>query len=209
MPALHERGQAAPHMLQPPPGRLQLVLQSTAEEVFEPDTVPDVPFIRFAAYVSNRRVFGWIRLHEDRLTDLLNAHEELHLLNVGLESLPNGWPGTIDEVIVRRRDLVAVQASGPRGDATRRQPTRTHPIAVQSGAYLICGYLHVPPGIDPLSSVRTRPSMIPLTNASIEYWIQGRREHQASGTIVVNRDLADSIRVVTHDDLIEGNLRPE
>ena len=198
-----------PTMLQPPPGRLQLVLQPTAEEVFEPEAISDVPLIRFAAYVSNRRVFGWVRLHEDRLTDLLNAHEELHLLNVGLESLPNGWPGTIEEVIVRRRDLIAVQASGPRGDAARRQPMRTHPMAIQSGDYLICGYLHVPVGIDPLSSVRTRPSMIPLTNASIEYWLHGRREHQASGTIVVNRDTADSIRMVTHDDLIEGNLRPE
>jgi len=196
-------------MLQPPPGRLQLTLQRTAEEVFEPGAVPDVPFIRFAAYVANRRIFGWVRLHEDRLTDLLNAHEELHLLDVGLESLPNGWPGTIDEVIVRRRDLVAVQASGPRGDVAQRQPTRSHPIAVQSGAYLIAGYLHVPPGVDPMSSVRTRPSMIPLTDASIEYWVNGKREHQAGGTIVVNRDATDWIRVVTHDDLIEGNLRPD
>lgn len=196
-------------MLQPLPGRLQLVLQHTAEEVFEPDAALDVPFIRFAAYVGNQRVFGWVRLHEDRLTDLLNDHEELHLLDVGLESLPNGWPGTIDEVIVRRRDLIAVQASGPRGNVTRRQPTRTHPIAIQSGSYLICGYLHVPPGVDPLSSARTRPPMIPLTNASIEYWVHGKREHQASGTIVVNRELADSIKVVTHEDLIEGNLRPD
>lgn len=171
--------------------------------------MPDVPFIRFAAYVANRRVFGWIRLEEDRLTDLLNAHEELHLVDVGLESLPNGWPGTIDEVVIRRRDLIAVQASGPRGDLARRQATRAHPVAVQSGNYLICGYLHVPPGIEPLSSARTRPAMIPLTDATIEYWVQGKREHQATGTIIVNRDAMDSIRVVTHEDLIEGNLRPE
>jgi len=196
-------------MLQTTPGRLQLTLQHTAEEVFEPGAAPEAPFIRFAAYVANRRIFGWVRLHEDRLTDLLNAHEELHLLDVGLETLPNGWPGTIDEVIVRRRDLIAVQANGPRGDTALRQATRTHPIAIQSGCYLIGGYLHVPPGTDPLASVRTRPSMIPLTNASIEYWVNGRREHQASGTIVVNRDATDWIRVVTHDDLIEGNLRPE
>jgi hypothetical protein len=194
---------------QQPPARLQLVLQRTAEEVFEPDAVVDVPFIRFAAYVANRRVFGWVRLHEDRLTDLLNAHEELHLLDVGLESLPNGWPGTIDEVVIHRRDLIAVQASGPRGDAARRQATRTHAIAIQSGCYLICGYLHVPPGADPLASARTRPVMIPLTDASIEYWVHGKREHQATGTIIVNRDSADWIRVVTHDDLIEGNLRPD
>jgi hypothetical protein len=196
-------------MLKTPPGRLKLVLQSTAEEVFEPGAVPDVPFIRFAAYVAGRRVFGWVRLHEDRLTDLLNAHDELHLLDVGLESLPNGWPGTIDEVVIRRRDLIAVLASGPRGDAARRQATRSHPIAIQSGGYLICGYLHVPPGTEPLSNARTRPAMIPLTDASIEYWVRGKREHQATGTIIVNRDATDWMRVVTHEDLIEGNLRPE
>ncbi len=196
-------------MLQTPPGRLKLVLQRTAEEVFEPDAVPDAPFIRFAAYVASRRVFGWVRLHEHRLTDLLNAHDELHLLDVGLESLPNGWPGTIDEVIIRRRDLIAILASGPRGDPTRRQATRSHPIAIQSGSYLICGYLHVPAGIEPLSNAMTRPPMIPLTDASIEYWVHGKREHQATGTIIVNRDATDAIRVVTHEDLIEGNLRPE
>lgn len=196
-------------MLQTPPGRLQLVLQRTAEEVFEPGAVPEAPFIRFAAYVANRRIFGWIRLHEDRLTDLLNAHDELHLLDVGLESLPNGWPGTIDEVVIRRRDLIAVQASGPRGDAMLRQATRAHPVAVQSGNYLIGGYLHAPPGVHALTNARSRPAMIPLTDASIEYWIHGKREHQATGTIIVNRDTADSIRVVTHEDLIEGNLRPE
>ena len=196
-------------MLQPEPRRLQLVLQRTAEEVFEPDAAADVPLLRFAAYVADRRIFGWVGLHEDRLTDLLNSHDEFHLLDVGLESLPNGWPGTIDEVIVRRAELIAVQASGPRGDPSRRLATRAHPIAVQSGCYLVCGYLHAPIGVDPIANARARPAMIPLTDASIEYWAHGRREHQASGTIIVNRDRADTIRLVTHDDLIEGNLRPE
>lgn len=196
-------------MLQTPPGRLQLVLQRTAEEVFEPDSVADAPLIRFAAYVAHRRVFGWVRLHEDRLTDLLNAHDELHLVDVGLESLPNGWPGTVDEVILPRDELIAVQASGPRGDPGLRRATRAHPIAIRSGRYLVGGYLHVPNGTDPLEGAQSRPPMIPLTDASIEYWVGNRREHQASGTIIVNRERADWIRLVTHDDLIEGNLRPE
>jgi hypothetical protein len=51
--------------------------------------------------------------------------------------------------------------------------------------------------------------MIPLTDALIEFWAHGRREHQSIGTIIVNREKADWIRVVTHDDLIEGLLRPE
>ena len=195
--------------LESPPGRLQLVLQRTSEEVFEPDAVSDVPLIRFAAYGAHQRVFGWVRLHADRLTDLLNTHDELHLVDVELESLANGMTGTIDEIVIHRRDLIAVQANGPRGDESRRHTTRTHPIAIQSGNYLISGYLHVPPGADPIESARERPAMIPLTDALIEYWVHGKREHQAIGTIVVNRDAANWMRVVTHDDLIDGLLRPE
>lgn len=188
---------------------MQLVLQRTAEEVFEPDAVPDAPLVRFAAYGVHQRVFGWVRLHADRLTDLLNAHDELQLVDVELESFANGLTGTVDEVVIRRRDLIAVQASGPRGVEGRRLTTRTHPIAIQSGNYLIGGYLHVPPGAKPIDSVWERPAMIPLTDALIEYWLHGKRAHQAIGTIVVNRDLADWIRVVTHEDLLEGQLRPE
>lgn len=195
--------------LQTPPSRLELVLQRTDEEVFEPGAVTDVPLIRFAAYVANQRVFGWVRLDADRLTDLLNAHDELHLLDVGLESLPNGWPGTVDEVVIHRRDLVAVHATGPRGVAAHWQATQAHPVAIQSGSYLIGGYLHVPPGMDPIESARARPPLVPLTDALIEFWAHGRREHQSIGTIIVNRDRVDWIRVVTHDDLIEGLLRPE
>jgi hypothetical protein len=195
--------------LQMPPSRLQLVMERSDEEIFEPGAITEAPLIRFAAYVASQRVFGWVRLDTDRLTDLLNAHDELHLFDVGLESLPNGWPGTVDEVVIHRRDLIAVHASGPRGNTGRRQATQTHPIAIQSGSYLIGGYLHVPPGMDPIASTRSRPAMIPLTDALIEFWAHGRREHQSIGTIIVNRDRADWIRVVTHDDLIEGLLRPE
>ena len=191
------------------PGRLQLLLQRTAEEVFEPDAVPDAPFVRFAAYGAHERVFGWVRLHEDRLTDLLNANDELHLLEVELETLATGLRGTVDEVIIHRRDLVAVQAHGPRGDASLRLTTRTHPFAVQSGKYLVSGYLHVPPGVDPLTSAHARPPMIPLTDGAIEYWVLGKPEHQAVGTIIFNRDVVDWMRVVTHDDLLDGLLRPE
>jgi hypothetical protein len=195
--------------VQSPPGRLQLLVQRTAEEVFEPDVGPDVPFVRFAAYGAHQRVFGWVRLEEERLTDLLNAHDELHLLEVELEALATGLRGTVDEVVIHRRDLVAVQAHGPRGDASRRRTTRTYPLAVQSGSYLIGGYLHVQPGIDPLTLLWERPPMIPLTDALIEYWVHGKRVHQAIGTIIFNRDAVDWVRVVTHEDLLEGLLRPE
>jgi hypothetical protein len=193
--------------LEPPLARLELVLQPTSEEVFEPDSVSDTPLVEFIAYGTHQRVFGWVRLHADRLTDLLNAHEELLLVDVELETLSDGMTGTVDEVLIRRVDLIAVQATGPQGIESRRQPTEPHPIALQAGNYLIGGYLHVVPGDDPLASAWNRPPMVPLTDAWIEYSVDGACQRQSVGTIVVNRDATDSIRLVSEDDLVDGQLR--
>ena len=189
-------------------GRLYLILQPTPEEVFEPDSVADAPLVRFIAYGLQERVFGWVRLRADRLTDLLNAHEELHLAEVAIESLEDGVTQMADQVIIHRRDLVAVHATGPRGDAALHHRTRTHPIAIQSGNYLIGGHLHADPGADPIASLAGRPAMVPLTDAWIEYWSGGERKYQSTGTIVVNRHYADWLRVVTDEDLIEGISPP-
>jgi hypothetical protein len=197
-------------MMQPrsPAGRLYLILQPTAEEVFEPDAVADAPLVRFMAYGAHHLVFGWVRLRADRLTDLLNAHEELHLAEVQIESLEDGITQSAEEIIIRRRELIAVHAAGPRGDQALHHRTRTHPIAIQSGNYLIGGHLHADPDADPMASISGRPPMVPLTDAWIEYWSGGERKYQSTGTIVVNRDEADWMRVVTDEDLIEGALRP-
>lgn len=191
-----------------PSGRLYLILQPTFEEVFEPDAVADAPLVRFMAYGSHHLLFGWVRLRADRLTDLLNAHEELHLAEVEIESLDDGIKKSVDQIIIHRRELIAVHATGPRGDQARRQRTRSHPIAMQSGSYLIGGHLHADPDADPIASIDERPTMVPLTDAWIEYWSGGERKHQSTGTIVVNRDRADWMRLVTDEDLIEGGLRP-
>lgn len=190
------------------PDRLHLILQRSAEEVFEPDFASDVPLVQFVAFDRHHRVFGWVRLRADRLTDLLNTHEELVLGDVEIESLEDGETRSVDEVLVRCAELIAVQASGPRGDVARRRLTRTHAIAIQSGNYLIGGYLHAPPGCDPIASVGERPLMVPLTDAWIEYWSGGECTKQSSGTIIVNRGHVDWMRVVTDEVLFGGLLRP-
>lgn len=192
----------------PPPGRLHIALQRTGEEVFEPDSVAEAPLIRFAAYDHDHRVFGWVRLRADRLTDLLNDHDELLLSNVEIESLESGSTRSADEILVRCCDLVAVHASGPRGVESLRHRTRTHPIAVQAGNFLIGGHLHAAPGEAPLASVQERPVMVPLTDAWIEYWSGPERTKHSIGTIIVNRAQADWIRLVTDEDLADGMLRP-
>jgi hypothetical protein len=191
-----------------PSARLHLDLQPTSEEVFEPDSVSDVPLVRFIAYGDRHRIFGWLQLRADRLTDLLDAHDEVHLTDVRIENLDDGVAPSVDEILIGRRELVAVQATGPRGDSARRHQTRRHPIAVESGDYRIAGYLHADPGLDPLASIAARRAMVPLTDAWIEYWSGGELKHRSSGTIIVNREKADRIRVVTEEDLVGGERRP-
>ena len=192
---------------QAPPDRLHFILQRTPEEVFEPDFASDVPLVRFVAFGRHHRVFGWVRLRADRLTDLLNTHDELLLTDVEIESLEDGATRSVNEVLIRCSELIAVHASRPRGDEVRRRLTRTHPIAIQSGNYLIGGYLHAPPGSDPIASMGGRPLMVPLTDAWIEYWSGGERTKQSSGTIIVNREQVDWMRVVTDEDLFSDLLR--
>jgi hypothetical protein len=193
---------------QTPRDRLHIILQRTPEEVFEPDFASDVPLVQFVAFGTNERVFGWVRLTADRLTDLLNSHEDLLLTDVEIESLEGGPIRSVDEVLIRSSELIAVHASEPRGNEARRRLTRTHAIAIQSGNYLIGGHIHAPPGCDPIASVRERPPMVPLTDAWIEYWSGGKGTKQSSGTIIVNQKRVDWMRVVTDDDLFAGLLRP-
>ena len=189
-------------------GRVQILLRRTAEEVLEPGSVADAPLVRFVAYDRRHRMSGWVRLDAERLTDLLNDHEELLLTDLEVEHLEDGRTRDVERIILRRDDLVAVHATGPRGDAALWCRTRTHPIALQAGSYLLGGHLHAAPGTDPLATLDERATMVPLTDAWIEYWSGEMRTKHSVGTIIVNHRLADWIRIVTDDDLLEGMLRP-
>jgi hypothetical protein len=186
------------------PSRFCLVLERASEDVNEPDFVADLPLVSFDAFVAGHRVYGWVRLDADRLTDLLNDHEELHLLNVMVENLVDGSTVGADEAIVRRADLVAVRASGPRGEASRRAATQAHPVLVESGPYRIGGHVHAAPGLGPARRIRGREPMIPLTEAWIEYTSGSEGRRRRVGTIIVNRDLASRI-----DPVAEPELEPE
>ena len=190
-----------------PPGPLHFALQRTFEEIFEPDSVSEIPLVRFSAYAAHHRIFGWVRLRADRLTDLLNAHDELLLKDVEIEDLDDGTRYGCEGIRVATRELVAVHAAGPRGDEALRHRTRSHAIVIRTGSYLVGGHLHVEPGADPLESIRRRPAMVPLTDAWLEYWSDGTPRRHGVGTIVVNREVADSIRLVTDDDLVDGLLQ--
>src|SRR5207253_10735069 len=85
---------------------LCLVFERVREDVFEPEFVADGPLVRFEAYADDNRLFGWVRLRADRLTDLLNGLDRLRLVNAEVESLIDGKTRTVDDVVVQRRQLI-------------------------------------------------------------------------------------------------------
>ena len=183
--------------------RLLLALAAKPDAETTPDTPPAPPReVEFVAYAEDCLLSGWVRLDEDRLTDLLNAHDEYELRNAHIEDLADGTPYQVAEVVVRRDELVMVHATGPRGHEGRRQHTRQHPLALQLGPFHVRGYIHALPGSDPVANFRRRQPMVPLTNAWVEYGSGDKRQRRRVGTLVVNRDLVDWI-VPAIDDEVE------
>jgi hypothetical protein len=172
-----------------------------------PATSPTLDAIRpseveFVAFSEDCVLAARLALSAERLTDLLNDHESYALTDVTVESLADGHVVELPEVEVTRDEIFLVIASGPRGHAGRRQRTRQHPVVMQLGPYLVQGYFHGLPGSEPLSSLRRRKAMVPLTDASIEYVAGGAVQRQHVDTVIVNRDCLDWV-VEAEDENLE------
>lgn len=158
--------------------------------------------VEFVAYGEDCLLSGMVRMETDRLTDMLNDHDEYLLVDVLVESLTEERAVEVKEVLVRRDELLLIHATGPRGDQDRRHRTRSHPVAIQMGPYHIRGYLHALPGADPVQSIRRRKPMVPLTDAWIEFPSATGRQRRRVGAVVVNREQIDWI-VPAVDDEVE------
>ena len=145
----------------------------------------------FVAYTEDCRVFGFIQLQSERLSDELNQREEFTLASVLIVALDDNRAIEAQELVVHRNELLAVRAGGPRGNVARRARTRPAPIVLKTGPYLIHGYLHTRPGSDPLQHFRSRRAMVPLTGARIQYQSNGELHRARIGTIIVNRQMVD------------------
>jgi len=167
-----------------------------------PLAAASLPEVEFVAYGEECLLSGRLRLDAERLTDMLNAHDEVQLVDVMVERL-DGHPAVeVRQVLVRRDELLLVHATGPRGSLARRHRTRQHALAMQIGPYHIRGYVHALPGSDPVTSLRRRKTMVPLTDAWIEYAIGTTRERRRVAAVVVNREQIDWV-VPALDDEVE------
>jgi hypothetical protein len=180
--------------------------QTAAPGLIAPVEAPELPVataseIEFAAYAEDCRIFGFLSAEGERLSDLLNERDEYELVDVLLMALDDGRLTESRTLTVGRDDLLAVRATGPRGNAARRSRMRPSPITLVTGPYTIHGYLHAPPGADPLLAIRRRPPMVPLTEAWIEYTSGGDLRRARVGTIIVNHDILDWVRLSRDEEV--------
>jgi hypothetical protein len=158
------------------------------------------PIVDFMAFAEDCVLSGRIRLRAERLTDMLNEHEELLLVDVMAQPLREPDIVEVTEVLVRRDELLLVNATGPRGDQARRTRTRPTFVAIHLGPYKVRGNLHESPGLDAVAGIRRRHPMVPLTDAWVDYPFGGRPIRQRLGTAIVNRDRIDFIvQSLEHD----------
>ncbi|HUQ79261.1 MAG TPA: hypothetical protein VM427_10390 [Patescibacteria group bacterium] len=159
------------------------------------------PEVEFVAYGDEVLLSGRIRLETDRLTDMLNDHDEFLLTDVLCERLVDGSAVELREILVQRDELLLVHATGPRGNQSRRQRTRALPMALQSGPYQLRGFLHTIPGTDPIQHLRRRKTMVPLTEAWLEYQSGTQRQRRRLPGVIVNRELIDWILPATDEEI--------
>jgi hypothetical protein len=155
------------------------------------------PEIEFVAYAEDCILSGHVRLAADRLSDLVNDHEELELVDVLVADLSGGEGFEVHQLLIKRDEILVLHATGPRGRVDRRQRTRQHPIVAKLGPYEVRGYIHALPGADPIAGLRRRRPIVALTDAVIEYWVGRERQRRRVSTVLINRELADMI--------VEGN----
>jgi hypothetical protein len=173
------------------------------------DAGPILDEVAFVAYGEDCLLSGRTVLDADRLSDMLNAHDEYVLAGVTVERFDGGEPLDVPEIAIPRDEIFLVHATGPRGDAARRHRSMPQHIAMQMGPYKVRGNFHALPGADPVEAFRRRKTMVPLTDARIEYTIGGRRREIRVDTVIVNREQIDWVQAVlpTQVEFPEGPKR--
>jgi hypothetical protein len=159
--------------------------------------------ITFTGFAGDCLISGQLDLQGERLTDHLNASPTLTVMDVVLEGLDGGQV-TTDTFTIERSQLCAAVASGPRGAKARRFPTDERRIQAQIGPYAVLGRYHGRVGATTLRSFFERDPMVPLTDATIAYVVDGILEVQDAPVLIINRDLAAWYRDPDVPDPEEG-----
>ncbi len=120
--------------------------------------------VPFSGYADDCTLSGELPFDGDRLSDYLATTSELEVTGAVARALEDGRIVECGTAAMLRDELCVVLATGPRGLPERRVWTRQLPVRAQVGPYVVLGYLHSAPTIDPIKSNERRP----VDPASIE-----------------------------------------
>lgn len=160
---------------------------------------PEVPIVGLTLYTGDSLAFGYLPLSAGRVTDLMNDHDSFEFVDAYLQSIDDGHGLALRSVVIARDEIFAAAVAGPRGDPRHRKRTRPIPIELRVGPYDVRGNIHVAPGTDPIISFRSRRTMVPLTEATVEWDAPEGRQIARWETVVVNRLLTEWIAHATRD----------
>ena len=160
--------------------------------------------IDFVGFADDCRVEGKVDLDDARLADLLNSRPSILVHDVKLVSTLDGHTQEFEELEIERDELDIVVASGPRGDPKRRLATKPSGVTMRLGPYSAEGFMHAPPTANPVRDIGHRPTMVAVTDAILEYRFCDEPVSEWFRTLLVNREMAISLRTVTNP----GGIQP-
>jgi hypothetical protein len=157
-------------------------------------------------YTADSRVVGWIAANGQRVTDLLNAQDELRLwrpLPGPLDGEPQRLPQPGSETDAEWQSLVTetmILAMPPEWRASRqlRLHKRLRRVAISAGPFSVTGNLHLHPGTEVGHHLLTRGQrFLPLTDAYILHTGEPPFEHVVSVVIVNTAHITSLTPLVT------------
>ena len=156
--------------------------------------------VSLTAYAEDCSVSGKFDFVADRLSDFLAGTVEFVVGPVTFRALDDGRVVEADSAAILRDDLLVVLASEPRGREDLRIWTRQYPVVARVGPYLVRGYLHAPPTIDPLKVAGRRP-FLPLTSGRIVYAEGGTDIEVEADAVLLNSTRIDFLEVATIEEV--------
>jgi hypothetical protein len=160
--------------------------------------------VPLTAYAEDCSFTGKLDFVADRLSDFLTGTVEFVVGPVAFRALDDGH--VVEEVsaAILRDDLLVVVASGPRGREDLRIWTRQYPVRARVGPYVVRGYLHAPPTIDPLK-MASRRQFLALTSGRITYAEAGTEIQVNAEAVLLNSARIEALEVAMIEDVDGGS----
>jgi hypothetical protein len=162
--------------------------------------LPKVMRIDFSAYADDYTVRGEVTLEGDRLADWLETAHDIDVTNLKVRALDDGREHHLPTAQIRREELCAVVATGPRGRADRRVRTRAYPMRIAIGTYSVVGYFQALPTADPWTMLQRR-QIVALSPARIRFEMAGQPVEETHGALLLMRTKIDTFDEASDSDV--------